>query len=68
MSKKIIWVMSQAVSDLLQETLQIDAKSNMIDRPLRSQIEKALNHVHWYSEHEYQKKVFENLKIERKPV
>ena len=74
MTKKIVWVMTQAqsdllqetLSDLLQETLRMDAQSNMIDRPLRKRIEQALNHVKWYSEHEYQKKVFENLKIERR--
>ena len=66
--RKVVWVMTQAQSDLLQETLQMDSQSNAFDSSLQTEIRKALNRVKWYTEHEYQKKVFANLKIRKEPV
>ena len=62
---RVIWEMSQLDSDLLQETLQMDAHSHSFSSPLRQSIEKALDRVKQYSVENYRKKVFENLKIER---
>jgi hypothetical protein len=67
MSKKnrVVWEMSQLDSDLLQETLQMDAVSHSFSPPLRQSIAKALDRVKWYDAAAYRKKVFEDLKIER---
>lgn len=69
MSKKnrVVWEMSQLDSDLLQETLQMDAQSHAFAFPLRQSIQRALDRVKWYDKQTYMKKVFADLKVERSP-
>jgi hypothetical protein len=45
MDKRIVWVMSQHDSDLLQETLQLDSTSHAFEISLRESIARALKRV-----------------------
>jgi hypothetical protein len=46
MERTEVWVLPAWASDVIMETLAMDSDSSMIETELRTEIRKAMNHVH----------------------